>query len=105
MTNEVSTYDTIYGMLDKAGRLPGRRVLFVAGAGVDTSSAQHSINDVREKIEAENVTVFVAGLGSVLGTMLGRYLESGGRLTLIQAEAFLGSLRIKAAGLPGFRIK
>jgi hypothetical protein len=102
MTNDVRTYDAIYGMLDEVGRLPGRRVLFIVGSGVDTSSAQYSIDDVRKKIEAENVTVFAAGLSSVLGTRLGPYLESGGRLPLIQAEGFLSMLADKSGGTAWF---
>jgi VWFA-related protein len=101
MWNEVSTYDSIYEILDKLGRLPGRRVLIVVGSGVDTSS-EHSLDEVRQKIEAENVTVFAAGLSSVLQMMLDPYLESSGRLTLFQAQAFLQMLADKSGGFARF---
>src|SRR5438093_2907968 len=36
--NESDTFDAVYSMLDKMSRLPGRRVLIVAGSGIDTFS-------------------------------------------------------------------
>lgn len=97
MSNEISTYDAIYEMLDKVGRSPGRRILIVVGSGVDTSS-EHSLDDVRKKIEAGNVTVFAVGLSSLLRAMLDPYLEGSGRLTLIRAQSFLKMLADKSGG-------
>jgi len=59
--NEINTYDAVYDMLDKMGRLPGRRILVVVGSGIDTFS-EHNMDDVKKKIEADNVTVFCSGL-------------------------------------------
>jgi len=101
MSNEVSTYDAIYEMLDKVGGLPGRRILILVGSGVDTSS-EHTLDEVKQKIEAENVTVFAVGLSSVLQTILDPYLESSGRLTLIQAQSFLKMLADKSGGSAWF---
>lgn len=97
MWNEINTYDAIYEMLDKLGRLPGRRILVVVGSGVDTFS-EHTMDDVRKKIESENVTVFSAGLGAALRTTLDPYLDTGGRMTLIQARSFLQMLGDKTGG-------
>lgn len=36
--NEINTYDAIYDMLDKLGRLPGRRMLVVIGTGLTLSA-------------------------------------------------------------------
>ena len=73
----------------------------LVGSGVDTSS-EHTLDEVRQKIEAENVTVFAAGLSSVLQTMLDPYLESPGRLTLIHARSFLKMLADKSGGFARF---
>lgn len=99
--NELSSYDSIYEMLDKLGRLPGRHVLIVVGSGVDTSS-EHSLDEVKQKLEAENVTVFAAGLSSVLQMKLDPFLESSARLTLVQAQAFLQMLASKSGGFARF---
>jgi hypothetical protein len=64
MWTEIDTYDAVYDMLDKMGRLPGRRILVIVGCGVDTFS-EHSLNQVEEKAASENVTIFAAGLGSL----------------------------------------
>jgi len=101
MWNEVNTYDAIYEMLDKLGRLPGRRVLVAVGSGVDTFS-EHRLDDLRKKVETENVTVFALGLGAALRTMLDPYLESVNRLTLMQAQSFLKMLADKSGGFAWF---
>ena len=99
MWNEINTYDAIYEMLDKMGRLPGRRILIVVGAGVDTFS-EHNLDDVRKKLEEVNVVVFVAGAGS---PFRGPYdLGNSGRLTLLQANAFLQMLADKSGGFAWF---
>jgi VWFA-related protein len=95
--SEVNTYDAIYEMLDKLGRLPGRRILIVVGSGMDTFS-EHTMDDVKKKIEAENVTVFCAGLGAALRTTVEPYLTTEARLTLIQAQSFLKMLADKSGG-------
>lgn len=99
MWNEINTYDAIYEMLDKMGRLPGRRVLIVAGSGIDTFS-EHNLDDVKKKIESVNVVVFVAGAGSVFR---GAYdLNPGARLTLFQAQAFLQMIANSSGGFAWF---
>jgi len=99
--NEINTYDAVYEMLDKMGRLPGRRILIVIGSGIDTFS-QHSMDDVKKKIEEENVTVFAAGLGSMLRGVADPYLTSSGELQLMQAQAFLQMLASKSGGFGWF---
>lgn len=95
--NEVNTYDAVYEMLDKMGRLPGRRILVVVGSGIDTFS-EHNMDDVKKKIEADNVTVFAAGLGSLLRGAYDPYMTSYGQMQLIQAQAFLQMLAAKSGG-------
>ena len=99
--NEVDTYDAVYDMLDKMGRLPGRRVLVVVGSGFDTFS-EHKLDDVKKKIESEDITVFVAGAGSVFRGIYGAYIEGPAKLNLIQAQAFLQMLASKSGGFAWF---
>jgi Zn-dependent protease with chaperone function len=99
--NEINTYDAVYGMLDKMGRLPGRRILVVIGSCIDTFS-QHSMDDVKRKIEEENLTVFAAGLGSMLGGVADPFMSSSGQLLLMQAQAFLQMLASKSGGFAWF---
>lgn len=99
--NEINTYDAVYEMLDKMGRLPGRRVLIVAGSGLDTFS-EHNLDQVREKAESENVTIFVAGLGSLFRGAYDAYLSESSRLSLTQAQAFLQMLASKTGGFAWF---
>ncbi len=101
MWSEVDTYEAVYQMLDKMGRLPGRRILVVVGSGIDTFS-EHNLEDVKKKLEAENVTVFVAGVGSAFRTSYDMYLGSSGRMTLMQAQAFLRMLADKSGGFAWF---
>lgn len=53
---EIDTYDAVYEMLDKMGRLPGRRIMIVVGSGLDTFS-HSSMDRVQKKAESENVTI------------------------------------------------
>ncbi|HTM13943.1 MAG TPA: VWA domain-containing protein [Bryobacteraceae bacterium] len=99
--NEIDTYDAIYEMLDKMSRLPGRHILVVIGTGVDTFS-EHNLDDVKKKIEADNVTVFAAGIGSMLRGVYDPYISSSGQMQLIQAQAFLQMLASKSGGFAWF---
>ena len=99
--SEVDTYDAVYDMLDKMGRLPGRRILIVIGSGMDTFS-EHTLDDVQKKIQEENVTVFVAGTGSAFRSSYEMYLDNFSRMTLHQAQAFLRSLADKSGGFAWF---
>jgi len=99
--SEVDTYDAIYEMLDKLGRLPGRRILVVIGSGFDTFS-EHKLDDVKKKAESENVTVFVAGLGSLLRGSYDPFLGTSGQMSLMQAQAFLQMLSSKTGGFAWF---
>jgi VWFA-related protein len=101
MWNEVDTYDAVYNMLDKMGRLPGRRILIVIGSGFDSFNA-HTLEDVQKKAESENVVIFVAGVGSMLRGIYEPYLSSTARLSLIQARAFLQMLASKTGGFARF---
>ena len=100
-SNEINTYDAVYGMLDRMSRLPGRKILIVVGSGLDTFS-EHSLDDVKEKIESSNVTIFAAGTGSMLRTSQEPYLDAASRLTLFQAQAFLQMLAGKSGGFAWF---
>jgi VWFA-related protein len=99
--NEIDTYDAVYDMLDKMGRLPGRRILVVVGCGADTFS-EHSLDQVKEKAESENVTIFVAGLGSLFRGSYDAYMGSSARMGLMQAQAFLQMLAQKSGGFAWF---
>lgn len=99
--NEIDTYEAVYQMLDKMARLPGRRVLIVIGSGIDTFS-EHNLEDVKKKLEAENVTIFVAGVGSAFRTSYDAYLDSSSRLSFLQAQAFLRMLADKSGGFAWF---
>ena len=99
--NEVDTYDAVYDMLDKMGRLPGRRILILVGSGLDTFS-ERSLDQVKEKAEGENVTIFVAGLGSVYRGAYEPYLDTSSRMNLLQAQAFLRMLASKTGGYAWF---
>lgn len=99
--SEIDTYDAVFDMLDKMGRLPGRRILIVIGCGVDTFS-EHSLDRVKEKAESENVTIFGAGLGSLFRGSYDPYLGASDRLSLMQAQAFLQMLAQKSGGFAWF---
>jgi VWFA-related protein len=88
--NEADTYDAVYTMLDKMGRLPGRRVLIFIGSGYDSFS-HHTLDDLLKKIESSNVTVFGIGLGSMLRGMYSSYLGEADQMNLLQARSFLQS--------------
>ena len=76
--NEINTYDAVYGMLERLGRIPGRRVLVLIGSGTDTLSG-HTLEDVQKKIAAENVTVFAIGTGSLFREAYGWGAGTPGR--------------------------
>jgi VWFA-related protein len=99
--NEIDTYDAVYDMLDKMSRLPGRRILVVVGCGLDTFS-EHSLDQVKQKAESENVTIFAAGLGSLFRGSYNPYLGSSARMSLMQAQAFLQLLAQKSGGFAWF---
>ena len=98
---EIDTYDAVYEMLDKMGKLPGRRILIVVGCGLDTFS-EYNLDEVRKKAESENVTIFVAGLGSLFRGSYDPYLNSATRMSLMQAQAFLQMLAEKTGGFAWF---
>jgi len=99
--NEIDTNDAVYEMLDRIGRLPGRRILIVIGSGIDTFS-EHTFDDVKKKVESENVTVFVAGVGSVFRTVYDASLGPSAQMTLMQSRAFLQMLADKSGGYAWF---
>jgi VWFA-related protein len=101
MMNEINVYDAIYEMLDAMGRLPGRRILVVMASGLDTLS-RRSLDEVQRKAESENVTIFVAGLGSVFRGAGEIYLPPSARMRLYQAQAFLQMLARKTGGYAWF---
>jgi VWFA-related protein len=95
--SEVDTYDAVNEMLEKLDLLRGRKVLIVIGSGLDTFSAC-SVDDVRKKIEATNVTVFAVSAGTLLRGQYDAYLGTGARMELTQAEAFFNMLAVKSGG-------
>jgi len=104
MWDEIDTYDAIYEVLEKLEMLPGRRVLILIGSGLDTLSAR-TLQEVQQKIESVNVTVFAAAAGSMLRGMYEPYLGNTARMDLTRAEAFLNLLARKSGGqawLPRF---
>jgi VWFA-related protein len=96
--NEINTCDAVHEMLDKMGRLPGRRVLIVVGSGIDTFS-EHTLDDVKKKIEATDVVVFAAGAGAQFRGAYEAYPGEGVRMSLLQAQSFL---RMPADSSGGF---
>src|ERR1041385_1355461 len=99
--NETDTYDAVFSMLDKMSRLPGRRVLIVAGAGLDSFSA-HNLDDVEKKLESADVTVYAIGLGSALRGAYQPYLDSIQSITLLQGQSFLQMLASDSGGQAWF---
>ncbi|MDE3197290.1 MAG: hypothetical protein KGN84_13150 [Acidobacteriota bacterium] len=99
--NEINTYDAIYEMLDKMGRLPGRRILIVVASGIDTFS-EHTLDEVNRKLEGSNVNVFVAGAGSPFRGMYSASLGTSARMNLLQAQAFLQNLANISGGFAWF---
>ncbi len=99
--SEIDTYDAVFEMVDKLGRLPGRRILLLIGSGLDTFS-EHTLDDVRRKLESENVTVFAAGLGSEFRTRYEPWLGSSSRMNLLRAQAFLRMLAERSGGFAWF---
>lgn len=97
----INTYDAVWEMLDRMGRLPGRRVLIFVGSGYDEFSA-HTLGDVQRKIEETNVVVFALGAGSLLRGSYEPYLGTTTRMNLYQAEAFLRMLADKSGGQAWF---
>jgi hypothetical protein len=101
MWSEIDTYDAVYEMLDKMGRLPGRPILIVVGLGLDTFS-EHDLGQVQRRAETENVTIFAAGLGSSFRGVYDPYLDSSARMNLMQAQAFFQMLAGKTGGFAWF---
>ena len=99
--NEIDTHDAVYEMLDKLDRLPGRRILIVAGSGLDTFS-QRTFDDVKKKLESTNVVVFVAGGGALLRGVYDPYLDLSGRMDLRMAQSYLQMLALKSGGFAWF---
>ncbi|HOL71044.1 MAG TPA: VWA domain-containing protein [Bryobacteraceae bacterium] len=95
--NESNTYDAVYEMLDKLGRLPGRKALIFIGSGIDTFSGR-TLDDVQKKAEQVNVTVYAVALGSLFRGRLDPYLGTEARMDLLQARAFLQMLADKTGG-------
>jgi VWFA-related protein len=101
MWSEIDTYDAVYEMLDKMGRLPGRRILVVIASGLDTFS-EHNLDQVKKKAESENVTIFAAGLGSLFRGSYDPYLTDSARMSLTLSQGFLQMLAAKSGGFAWF---
>ncbi len=99
--SEVNTYDAVYEMLDRMGRMSGRRILIFIGSGIDTLSG-YTLEDVRRKAEEANVVVYALGAGSLLRGRYEPYLGAGDRMDLLQAQAFMQMLADKTGGQAWF---
>jgi VWFA-related protein len=99
--SEVNTYDAVYEVVDRMASQSGRRVLILIGSGFDTFSA-HTLDDVKRKVESTNVIVYAVGAGSQLRSRYEPYQGAAGRMSLLQAEAFLQMLAKKSGGQAWF---
>ncbi len=99
--NEINTYDAVYKMLDRMGRMDGRRILIFIGSGFDTFSAR-SLEDVQKEVESNNVVIYSLAAGSLLRGQYEPYLGTSSRMELMQAEAFLQMLADKSGGQAWF---
>lgn len=95
--SEINTYDAVYGMLERLGRIPGRRILVLIGSGVDTLSG-HRLEDVQKKIAAENVTVFAIGTGSLFREAYAGMLGPRAASRVAGAQSFLQMLATESGG-------
>jgi VWFA-related protein len=98
MWNDIDTYDAVYGMLEKMGKLPGRKVLIVIGSGFDSGFSSHTLEDVMKEVEAVDVTVYGVAAGADLRGMYQSSLGQGSQMTLLQAQNFFQSLAEKSGG-------
>lgn len=97
VSSEIDTYDAVYQMLDRMGGLKGRRVLILVGSGLNTFG-KHTLDDVRNALRANNVTVYCVGAGSLLRGKYQRYLGSSDRMNLLRAESFMRMLSDESGG-------
>ncbi|HEV2424381.1 MAG TPA: VWA domain-containing protein [Terriglobia bacterium] len=95
--SEINTYDAVYDTLDALARLPGRRVLIVVGSGMDTFSGR-TLDDVRKRLHAANVTVYAVGAGSNLRGRYESYLSSDAQMRLRQSQSFMQMLADESGG-------
>ncbi|HTR37880.1 MAG TPA: hypothetical protein VMH80_18355 [Bryobacteraceae bacterium] len=95
--SEINTYDAVYGMLERLGQIPGRRILVLIGSGADTLSG-HSLEDVQRKIETENVTVFVIGTGPLFREAYAGALGPRAAPRFAGAQSFLQVLATESGG-------
>jgi Ca-activated chloride channel homolog len=97
MWNEVNTHDAVYEVLDVLGRLPGRRVLILVGSGLDTFS-ERTLDQVRKKMQATNVTVYGVAAGSEFRGTYQAYLNSSAQISLLHAESYMRMLATESGG-------
>jgi VWFA-related protein len=99
--SEIDTYDVVYEMLDKMGKLPGRKLLILIGSGLDSFS-EKTLDEVTKKVDCENVVIIVAGAGSALRGVYEGSLGASDRMSLLQAQAFLQMLADRSGGYAWF---
>ena len=99
--SEINTYDAVYEMVDRMKHLPGRRVLILIGSGVDTCS-DHKLDDVKKKLEAENVTIYSTALGTAFRNGASPYSSKLPRMDFGQGEGVLRMLAHKSGGYAWF---
>lgn len=97
VSSEIDTYDAVYQMLDRMGSLKGRRVLILVGSGLNTFG-KHTLDEVRNALRANNVTVYCVGAGSLLRGKYQHQLGNAGRMELIRAETFMRMLSDESGG-------
>ncbi len=94
---EVNTYDAVHEILEKLEFLPGRKVIVLAGSGLNTLGRE-TMSAVQRKVEASEAVFFVLGAGTLLRGQYDAYLDAASRMSLLQAKAFLNMLASKSGG-------
>lgn len=99
--DEINTYDAIYKLLNKMGKVSGRRIIILIGSGFDSMSG-HSLDDVLKKLQSTNVVIYSIGTGVLFRGAYNAYLSSMQRMTLLQAQNFIKTLAQKSGGQAWF---
>jgi len=95
--NEINTYDAVYEMVDRMGHNPGRRILIIFGSGVDNFS-EHHLDDLKRKIDAENITIFAVAPPSALRAGYDQWASLSSRMNLLPAGGLLRALANRSGG-------
>jgi VWFA-related protein len=93
---EIATYDALANTVEIISQLPGRRVIVVVGAGLDTFSG-NGFGDVEKALESTDVVVFSVGTGTaqIMDSTPANMFQD---LEQLQARSFLRMLADKTGG-------